>query len=100
MEGTYRYSEIVSVRNESTMKLRIHPNPTDGNLIIEHKGDTEFAYEIIDLAGNTKYKNDSASNTSAVIPFSTLGLCTGTYIIKVDFGNGDIHAEKIIFISQ
>ena len=42
----------------------------------------------------------SHSATNTVIPFSMLGLNTGTYILIIDFGNGDVHYEKIVFIGH
>ena len=100
MDGSYQYSDITSIRNKTTNSLQIRPNPTDGDITIEHNGDDEFSYEVIDIFGEMKYKNDSHSATNTVIPFSMLGLNTGTYILIIDFGNGDVHYEKIVFIGH
>lgn len=102
MDNTYTYSKIVSIQNEWASVIQIFPNPTDGDIFISCQGDLELAYqyEIFDLAGTTQIRDYSQEQMSTVVHLSDYEIEPGMYIVRLEFKNGGVHLEKIIYTKE
>ena len=61
--------------------LRIYPNPSNGNLIIE--GENINKLEITDLMGRNVYVSSTAANNQMFINLQPLSLPDGAYFVKI-----------------
>jgi Beta-xylosidase len=65
-------------------QVRLHPNPTDGPLVINVPGkDVQVTVEIIAMSGNILFKQRFPVQTDRMININVSGLPVGIYSVKV-----------------
>ncbi|MFN3402984.1 MAG: glycosyl hydrolase [Cytophagaceae bacterium] len=98
LDGTFYYSNIVSVKNESSLMISVRPNPVSSNLevFIDGHGREAFTIEVNDVSGRlvkTKFF-DRADDLGAIsIDFSDLP--SGTYLLRL-IGSDMVRYVKVI----
>lgn len=79
--------------NSSTVP-RIYPNPTEGDLSIEVKGETIHYIYVIDLSGRIVFETDSTEKNKNIL-LDTRKFKSGIYFIKTESGE-NTHTIKMI----
>jgi len=82
------YSNSSSTNEEKEININIFPNPTTNHLTIESPDPINYV-EILDSNGNL-----CSRETSTELDLSTYKY--GTYILKINFSNGNVKFRKII----
>lgn len=66
--------------NEEKNRIRIYPNPSSNNAVIEWKDDSENSVEIYDLNGKRVWSTVVKGNK---LIFNTANLANGNYLVKI-----------------
>jgi len=82
-DGSFKYSEIVSVNNRVSPKLEIFPNPVTNNVILSHPKANNAVVRIISLDGKTQmtYVVENGATQSSI---GVSQLIRGSYIAIFD----------------
>jgi Secretion system C-terminal sorting domain len=90
--------QVRPITAASTLNLAIYPNPASDNIVvsIEKVVDTEgYQWQITDIAGGNVKTGKFNSNLETI---STVGLNSGTYMIRVIKDNTPVKVEKFSII--
>jgi hypothetical protein len=81
-------ANVDTTKNEKKKKIRIYPNPTNGQLFVEIVGcenETKMGLSIYNLKGTVLLYNKILVNGNN--PLDISGYSNGTYILKVTIGD-------------
>lgn len=76
--------------------LRIYPNPTRGNLVIEFQDKTSGTYELRDIQGRLIVNNRFDALSKTEIDMKSIGISAGVYFLIINDGY-KTHVRKIQF---
>jgi len=94
-DGTVKYSQLVKLRNKTTTKLEVFPNPTNGALSISHsKASNGAAIRIFTLEGKL-VKSINAQRDAVQTAINIAELVNGNYQIVFE-NNGERSVTKIV----
>lgn len=94
LNGSFRYSDVVRVKNDESTAFGMYPNPLKGQslkLNVASRG----SYDVIILALNGASVFERSANTSNEIWLSDLQLRVGMYIVMINDGLNVI-SEKLV----
>jgi hypothetical protein len=94
-DGTVKYSQLVTLRNKTTTKLEVFPNPTNGALSISHsKASNGAAIRIFTMEGKL-VKSINAQRDAVQTAINIAELVNGNYQIVFE-NNGERSVTKIV----
>ncbi len=84
-------NQTTEIRQTNDDNISVYPNPSNGFVIIERSGKTEFqSATVYSLTGKTVFKS-SLKNT-----INISNLTNGTYMLVIVSKNGDVFTKKIV----
>ena len=96
IDGSYNYSKIISIKNESSNWVKISPNPITSSLelLLNQQINEEFEIQITDILGNNifqkKYKNEANK-----LKINALSWPSGEYLLRF-IGQENVITKKIV----
>lgn len=100
VDGSIRYSKIISVTFNSTYTVFVYPNPVNDilNISIISQNNSLLKMQITNVMGQVVYqKNNFAANSSSVLHVNTETWQKGMYIVKItNIDNEILSTQKVL----
>jgi hypothetical protein len=96
IDGQYKYSSIVKVTNKRASTLKLYPVPAKENVTLQHeriRANTTLTLTTID---GRVVKQIRPATDSYQTPVSLSGLQPGLYLLRLDNGQGETEAIKVV----
>jgi hypothetical protein len=94
-DGSFKYTNVVTIKNRATSKLEVFPNPTNGALSISHsKASNGSAIRIFTMEGKL-VKSITAQRDAVQTAISISELVSGNYQVVFE-NNGERSVTKIV----
>jgi len=99
MDGIVKYSNIVSVDIHDISDLKVYPNPTSNDLLI-NTGNIDFKVveiALIDMTGKLIRSIDLPPSSTQVMHMSNYNLVTGLYVIQITTEDGQRVSKEVVY---
>ncbi len=95
----YQYTKSplsTSIKETDLSGLKLYPNPTENTLVLELENTTATEYElsIFDLSGKSVLSQNNLTGQRQQMDVSMLS--SGTYVVFIQFSNGDSYRQKLV----
>ncbi|MGV3538899.1 MAG: T9SS type A sorting domain-containing protein [Rufibacter sp.] len=87
------FQSVLSAKEDLQVDLRVYPNPTDGQLVVNLKNKAGVTVELVSLTGEVLFKKPLEAGSAQQINLSALP--AGNYIMRV-YSKSGVHTQKIV----
>lgn len=96
LDGSFEYSQVVSVKRETPGTISIYPNPAKNHLMVDLPEDitTDSEIQIYNTSGQELLNMNWAAKSGKTISIPIGKLVPGTYFIKIN--NGELITKRFV----
>jgi hypothetical protein len=98
IDGKTKFSSVVRLNGTTSYsdRLKLYPLPARNEVTVEHKKLSPNAKITLSTIEGKIVKIIAPSNGASHTPINLTGYLPGTYVVRVDDGNGNIESVKLI----
>ena len=99
LDGNIKYSEMIGVIRHDISNMKIYPNPTNNDIIIDTGNEDVKVVEIaiIDMTGKMITRKTLPPSSHQLVQLSNYDLIIGIYVVQISTDDGQTVSKELMY---